>query len=300
MDKPHSLVIAAGSLGDSLFTLPALRFLQSRSEVTVAGTQSFLSLDSDFLGISRVIPLDPLLQKLLTPGPLEVSTVEFLSKFKEVYVFFKEKDEALFQKLVSVKGLHVHLPPKSFKEFLEEARWVAEYWLETAAGEPVPWESPFRQSKLLIDDTLRQKGADILLSLRLSYPLVIHPGSGSPEKNTPLTFFRTAAERAGVESQKQVLVVWGEAEEKNLTAIQEAFGGMDHVRVLAEPLPLKLLAAVFSQSAAYLGNDSGVTQLAAACGLRTFAVFNTTDSRIWGPQQSIILAAMKSLYTGEK
>ncbi len=292
MEKPLSLVIAAGSLGDSLFTLPALRFLQSRSEVTVAGTQPYLSLDSDLLGISQVVPLDPLLQNLLTPGPLEAPTAEFLSRFKEAYVFFKEKDEALVQKLASVKGLHIYIPSKPFKMFLEEARSAAEYWLETASRGSLPGESPFRQSKLHIGENLRQKGSELLASLRLSLPLVIHPGSGSPKKNAPLTFFRNAAERAGAESRKQVLVVWGEAEEENLAEIQQAFGGLDHVRVLQEPLPLKLLAAVFSQSAAYLGNDSGVTQLAAACGLRTFAVFNSTDARVWAPQANAIILSM--------
>jgi ADP-heptose:LPS heptosyltransferase len=292
MEKPLALVIAAGSLGDSLFTLPALRYLQSRGEVTVAGTQPFLSLDSDLLGISQVVPLDPLLQKLLTPGPLESSTADFLSRFKEAYVFFKDKDEPLLEKLASIKGLQVYIPSKPFKMFLEEARSAADYWLETATRKSLSEESPFRQSKLQISESLRQKGSEILASLGLSSPLVIHPGSGSPKKNAPLSFFRTAAERAGAESRKQVLVAWGEAEEKSLGEIREAFKGLNHVRVLAEPLPLKLLAAVLSQSAAYLGNDSGVTQLAAACGLRTFAVFNSTDARVWAPQANAIILSM--------
>jgi ADP-heptose:LPS heptosyltransferase len=294
MKKLPTLVLAAGSLGDCLLTLPALRLLQSGAEVTVAGTPSYLSLGSDLLGVEETISLDALLQKLLSAGPLEPSQLEFLSAFKEVFVFFKEKDEPLFQKLVSVKGLLVHFPSKPFSRFLEEARWAAEYWLETAAGENPPADSPFRQSKLQISDALRERGKMILVALGMSTPLVIHPGSGSPDKNAPLSFFRTAAQRAGEESRKQVLVVWGEVEEKNLGSIQGAFSGLDNTRVLSEPLPLRDLVAVFSQSAAYLGNDSGVTQLAAACGLRTFAVFNSTDSRIWGPQaNSIVLSMLK-------
>jgi ADP-heptose:LPS heptosyltransferase len=92
-------------------------------------------------------------------------------------------------------------------------------------------------------------------------------------------------------------VVWGEAEEKNILEIRQTFAGLKGVLVLPAPLALRDLAAVFSQSAAYLGNDSGVTQLASACGLRTFAGFNSTDTRIWAPQQAVILAAMKSLYS---
>src|SRR5258708_39561673 len=44
MNKNPVLVLAAGSLGDSLLTLPALRLLQSRASVTVAGTSPYLSL----------------------------------------------------------------------------------------------------------------------------------------------------------------------------------------------------------------------------------------------------------------
>jgi ADP-heptose:LPS heptosyltransferase len=91
-------------------------------------------------------------------------------------------------------------------------------------------------------------------------------------------------------------VLWGEAEENNLAAIRKAFSGLDGVHVLSTILSLQDLAAVLSQSAAYLGNDSGVTQLASACGLRTFAVFGSTDPRIWGPQQAIILAAMQNIF----
>lgn len=296
MENTESLILAAGSLGDALLTLPALRLLQSRSRVTVAGTSPYSALGGDLLGIGHALPLDPLLQKLLSADPLDSSTRDFFGKFKDVYVFLKEKDDTLLQKLVSIGGIQVHFPAKSFDEFLKEARWAAEYWLETVSAEPLPSDSPFRNSRLQISGALKQKGTEILGSLGLTTPLVIHPGSGSPAKNAPLSFFREAAERSGKESGKQVLVVWGEAEEKNKKPIEEAFAGLDHVKILPSILPLGDLAAVFSCSAAYLGNDSGVTQLASVCGLRTFAVFNSTDARIWGPQQAIILAALQSLY----
>lgn len=292
MEKQSTLVLTAGSLGDALLTLPALRLLQSRAEITVAGTSPYQSLGVDLLGISGVVSLEPLLQALLSGSPLEPSHQTFLKRFHDIYLFFKEKDGRLLEKLAALSGVQVHFPAKPFDEFLKEARWAAEYWLETAFACPLSPDSPFRQAKLQIDDALRQRGAVILRSLGVMAPLVIHPGSGSQAKNAPLAFFRSAAERAGAESGKQVLVVWGEAEEKNLAALKEAFSGLNHVRVLPEILPLPDLVAVFSQSAAYLGNDSGVTQLASACGLRTFAVFNTTDARVWGPQADFILLSM--------
>jgi ADP-heptose:LPS heptosyltransferase len=37
-------------------------------------------------------------------------------------------------------------------------------------------------------------------------------------------------------------------------------------------------------SSLYLGNDSGITHLAAACNTPTIALFGPTDPNIWGPQ----------------
>ncbi len=294
MDKPLSLVLAAGSLGDSILTLPALQALQSRSKVTIAGTSPYLALGAPLLGVEEVGPLDSLLQALLYDGSLDEKDRQFLAGFHEAFIFFKSKDTRLLEKLAAIGNLRVHQPAKPFGQFLAEGRWAAEYWLETVLPGPLPDDSPWRQARLQVDEALREKGRWILRCLGLFTPLVMHPGSGSPSKNAPLSFFREAAERAGTESQKQVLVVWGEAEAKNMGAIREAFAGLEHVRVLPEPLTLRELAGVFSESAAYLGNDSGVTHLASACGLKTFALFNATDANIWGPRvNSIVLSMLK-------
>ena len=285
----RNLVLAAGSLGDSLMTLPALHILQSRSSLTVAGTFPYQALGKDLLGVDQVVALEPLLQNLLTAGEMDPETGNFLSDFREVFLFFKDRDEAVIKRFSAMKNLQIHNPVKPFAEFLGEARWVGEYWLETVLKSSLPGDSPLRQPRLCVGPELQARGLEILESLGLPSPLIIHPGSGSPKKNAPLSFFRSAAERTVTESQKPVLVVWGEAEEENLDSIRQAFAGMKNVQVLPRQLPLTDLAAVFSKSLAYLGNDSGVTQLAAACGLKTFAVFHSTDSRIWGPQANAFI-----------
>lgn len=294
MFEPLSLVITAGSLGDALLTLPAIKLLRSRSQVTVAGTSPFIALGADLLGIHQTVPLDPLLQDLLSDKPLGNAHRDFLSRFHDVFIFFKERDALILEKLASLSKIQVHFPKRLFAEFLKEARWAAEYWLECAYDGPLPEDSPFRQAKLEISDALRARGGDILRGLGLSTPLILHPGSGSSSKNAPLDFFRDAAKRAVKESQKQVLIIWGEAEEADLDPIRKTFSGLEGVKVLEEPLPLRDLVGVFAHASAYLGNDSGVTHLASACGLRTFALFNTTDARVWGPHaNSIILSALK-------
>jgi len=53
--------------------------------------------------------------------------------------------------------------------------------------------------------------------------------------------------------------------------------------VRARSLPLRTLAAVLARASVYLGNDSGVSHLAAAAGAPTVAVFGPTDPDRWSP-----------------
>ncbi len=50
-----------------------------------------------------------------------------------------------------------------------------------------------------------------------------------------------------------------------------------------EGLDLPQLAALLARAKAYLGNDSGVTHLAAAVGVPTVALFGPTLPDVWAP-----------------
>ncbi len=112
--------------------------------------------------------------------------------------------------------------------------------------------------------------------------LVIHPGSGSPAKNWPVgnwcELARLAVERTGLAA----VVTLGPAE------LEHDPSGAARIRAAADAAlecpPLPTLAAVLAGSAAYVGNDSGVSHLAAACGAPTVAVFGPTDPALWAPR----------------
>jgi len=96
---------------------------------------------------------------------------------------------------------------------------------------------------------------------------VIHPFSGSPKKNWPLERFR---ELAGWLSARMP-VKWCAGPEEVL----EGAARMDNLFDLA----LWLKAA-----RVYVGNDSGITHLAAAVGVPAVAIFGPTDPEVWGPR----------------
>ena len=112
----------------------------------------------------------------------------------------------------------------------------------------------------------------------------IHPGSGSVRKNWPMERFEAIARRLREETTASVVWLAGPAEAERGT-LPRAAGET----VLAD-LALADVAAVLAAAAAYVGNDSGVTQVAAAvrgeAGRATpvVALYGPTEPRVWAPR----------------
>ena len=69
--------------------------------------------------------------------------------------------------------------------------------------------------------------------------------------------------------------------------VEEERGGVDRLSrhcVTVSGLRLAQLAALIAGSDLYLGNDSGVSHLAAAVSVRTVALFGPSDIEQWSPR----------------
>jgi len=108
--------------------------------------------------------------------------------------------------------------------------------------------------------------------------LLLHPGSGHPRKNWPEENFLLLAEELRPEIPVQILL--GPAEETSLSFWEK--GGWKE-KVILSSTPEKLMEAL-KAARLFLGNDSGVTHLAAATGLPTLAIFGPTDPAVWAPR----------------
>jgi heptosyltransferase III len=163
----------------------------------------------------------------------------------------------------------------------------------------------------------------LLASRGIAGPFVaIHPGSGSLRKNWPIDRFAAVAGRVRDEARRTVVWLAGPAEIERGTiqmlnaelgtrnagkgnsasagAIPLHLAPGEHARertdndgspdVLLQDLSLDQVAAVLTLADAYLGNDSGITQIAAAVRdpsarpTPTVALFGPTDARVWGPR----------------
>ena len=95
----------------------------------------------------------------------------------------------------------------------------------------------------------------------------IHPFSGSPGKNWPLHRYRELAARL----ERKLPVRWCAGPEDNLD---------EAVRIG----DLYELACWLAGARVFIGNDSGVSHLAAAAGAPVVALFGPTDPGVWAPR----------------
>lgn len=282
MERQRILVMSAGSLGDTVITLPALQALQARGDVTVAGTRHALALGPDLLGVSGMTGFEMVYERILTGARLGEP-----EPYSEIFLFLKEPEPTFEERLASHRA-RVFRPRRAFADHARARHPAGSFWdtfLEEN-GIPVPDPVP----RLPIGDELRRQGASLLDDWGLSRPVLIHPGSGGAPKLAPLSFFRRTAERlAG--SGRDILVVWGEAEVSRLTEIRNVFADMDRVRVLPQSIHLRLWTGVAANASGFIGNDSGMAHLGAACGLPVVAVFGPTDPAVWAPPGAKVLQA---------
>ncbi len=107
--------------------------------------------------------------------------------------------------------------------------------------------------------------------------LAIHPGSGSPRKN-----WRGMAEltRRCRQRGQRIAVISGAAD-------GDAAAGIDADFCIADQ-SLSRVAAVLARADYYVGNDSGISHLAAATGCAGLALFADSDAGHWRPMSKRI------------
>ena len=242
----RTLLIRPGGIGDCILSFPAMEALAAgETEVWISGlVVSLVRFASRVRSISST-GIDLLGLPDVEPPP---QTIAALSCFDSIVSWYGT-NRPEFRETVARLGLPFRfldaLPPN------HTGMHAADFYLHQAgrAGAAVPRIACPRS--------------------RGDYA-VIHPFSGSPRKNWPLHRFRELAR------QLKMPVRWcaGPEEELPEEELDDAVRFDD----------LYDLAKWLANARVYIGNDSGITHLAAAVGAPVVAVFGPTDPAVWGPR----------------
>ena len=104
--------------------------------------------------------------------------------------------------------------------------------------------------------------------------IVLHPGSGGRDKCWPLDHFTAVADRL---TSHDLAWMLGPADLR----LEKALSKRDEPLIFEEDLAVA--ATHVAAAERFIGNDSGMSHLAAALGVPTLAIFTATDPRLWRP-----------------
>jgi ADP-heptose:LPS heptosyltransferase len=298
--KMHrGLIMQPGAIGDCILTLPLAAFMKDALRlggIDLLGHTEYIGVFPGRSCIDSVRSMDsmdlhrlyakPEAFELGDPDPL----ITAFSDYAWIATFLGEPDGNFEQNLIftancshSSEVLTLSLkPPKDCDEHIIDFHIRQ---LATQTGMSVPsWRVP-------IDDCfIHATKADVRTGRKLLKEagveprgklVAIHPGSGGPSKCWCIeNFLAIAAELAseGVE----VVFLLGPAESDRFgdAAIRSQIGSVG--RCLTG-LSLAEVLGLLSCADGFVGNDSGITHLAAAMGVKTLAVFGPTSPSVYRP-----------------
>lgn len=271
------LILRGGAIGDFILTLPALQALRDRwpdAYIELAGYPHIANLALAAGLVDHVESLDRAdAARLFTWRPtFSEEQAAHLRSFDLIISYLHDPDGVVKANLkaAGVKQVIYGSP------LVEEGHAIDHLMkpLETLA---IYGEKPLPRLSLK-----PERGREWLAARGLSGDVIaIHPGSGSPKKNWPADRFIELAGKLR-EAGQMYFMIFGEADVAVADLMRKKMPGV----IELSGCTLVELATVLSACRAFVGNDSGVTHIAAALGLTTIVMFGPSDADRWGPRGS--------------
>lgn len=266
------VVIRAGALGDVILTLPALRALRERypgARIEVVGYPSIWRLAGPL--VDSIASIDAPAFASLYTGMLSPDLRNWLQGIDLTIAWSTREIAPLLRDAGAAEVVSASpYPPAG----VHAAHWL----LATISDRVGPVDRLDFQSLALESEEL-ESGRSLLQRLGLVRPLLLHPGAGADWKRWPAARFAALGNDL-VRRGFPVLLIEGPADRKAIAEVQQH--AVHPFPVLQNMAP-RALASVLAHGAAFAGNDSGVTHLAASLEVPTLALFGPTDPSSWRP-----------------
>ncbi len=288
-EKPREgrvLVIHQGALGDLILSLPALRVIREtypRSFICAMGHTERLGLLEGRYYADQVISVERegVARLYDENAAFPDGPADFFSTFDSIFLFARQAHAVFAGNLRKVSRGQV-VSVETFHERGESH--VTDYQLSSLGL--FTGESEARLPKLFLSGRDRE-AADRLWEeagfLEKKGPIVvIHAGSGSPKKNWPAEHFSALSRGLVSAYECSLIFIEGPAD---AVISKEYLRHAETIRpVVVRDRSLTQVAAILKRSDIFVGNDSGITHMAAAVGTSTVAIFGPTDPQVWGPR----------------
>ncbi len=271
---PAILVIRSGAIGDTIVmsvVFQALRRQFPCALIEAAGIPDRLRLINTPGLIDRMISFElPEMDSLFSDDMrLSPHAVTYFQKFDVILLY----SFRLAKTLPNLRRFDP-FPPDDADQH------ITTYLLKTLHSLGIP-EFKGLQPTIALPETSRSEFPPS------SRRIAIHPGSGSRKKNWAVENFIKVMKCLHREDSCEFLIIAGPAEKEVIQEINQQLTDIPHTILRNYPLPD--IAAELQRCPLFIGNDSGMSHLAAAVGMPTIAIFGPSNPHIWRPVGSQVI-----------
>jgi len=275
------LIIHQGALGDFVMTFPAIRRLRKQfNQIDVFCQDELGKMAQKLRVIDNWLPIEAPYFSSLYSNTVDSRTASIFQAYDKIVIFsFSTQLEQ------SVRGItrgSVHrIPPRPE---VSQRIHVAEYILHQLVNcgllkAPNASNGSILQSIEYPDQRSESYGPK---------RIILHPGSGSRKKNWPLQDFLRVESMLKSSHFKPEFIL-GPAEIFMAEDLQKEKAPIRRIHIIED---LTELAGLLKTSGGFIGNDSGVSHLAAFLGLPTVTIFGPSDPLRWKPIGRVVKAVL--------
>ena len=290
------LIIHPGAIGDAVCALPLAIFMKEHLGIHLVdwiGRTDYVQYFPTRTAVDAIRSIDaiPLHRLFEDPKTFELADKDPLlysfAGYEQVVSFlggdYTNFEENLLYTVHCIQSAHVITLPVVPNEFPGH---ISDYYIwclakENELDEPDTLTAPPPRIEPTGGDFT--VGYDLLDEYEIDPDdplLLIHPGGGGTQKCWPLDNFLQLAESLLADG-KQVIFLLGPVEQERFTEPQ--LEKITPFRCLSQ-LDLTQLLQILAICDALIGNDSGITHMAAAMGKPTIAVFGPTNPQKFAPR----------------
>ncbi len=272
MANNHILVIHHGALGDVVSTFPALlRLKQLYGSIAIIcqGNIGQLAMDLDI--VDKWFPLEAAAFATLYSSHIDPMVKHILLSYRKIILFSRSRP--LEKTLFSISENEVYrIQPRPD---LDQKIHVTQHILLNLVRYGLI-EASDKDTRMMLSLSI---GSDRRNPQYDPSKIIIHPGSGSRKKCWPISNFVNVALSIDANGKRPEFIL-GPAEYDLYDILLQSKRINAKIHRLDN---LTELAGLLKTGGGFIGNDSGVSHLAAFIGLPTVAVFGPSDPKIWKP-----------------
>ena len=279
----HILIIRPGAIGDSLLTFPIIQALRAQYDdprITFVGNAVVLPLAVSFGLVEEVGDYGDLRwSELFSAEGIYTPELRKQLQQTELAICWLRDPDGMVEHNLRLAGVKRVIgapgrPPEGRRIH------VVDYLAETVGVQNVGTAC---NAQCIAPLSVYENDGRNALHPNYRY-IAIHPGSGGAQKCWPAASFVAVIEHLWQRGYP-ILLLAGPADHERVSGIHRSLSSPPETGMLEVLIdaPLVVAAEHLQQCSCYLGNDSGITHLAAMLGIPTIALFGPSDPAIWRP-----------------